>query len=92
VASIADELDITSSYLSREFKRHCGCGAQEYITNVRLDKAKCMLATQMTVKEVASATGFGSDVSMARVFKKHLGMTPGKYRSELVNLKSLKII
>jgi AraC-like DNA-binding protein len=93
VAFIADELNITGSYLSREFKRHCGCGAQEYITNVRLDKAKCMLSTQMTIKEVALAAGFVSDVSMARVFKKHLGMTPGKYRTEMfVNWKGLKIM
>jgi AraC-like DNA-binding protein len=53
-----------------------------YLNRHRIDQAKELLDVGMdTIGEIASATGFNSQQNFIRVFKKHMGKTPGQYRS-----------
>ena len=52
-----------------------------YISNLRIQKAMELLReTDDSVKEIAAQTGFASDLSFIRAFKKQQNETPGQYR------------
>lgn len=81
-------LDVVAkaSYLSvnqlcRLFTEHCGTTVAKYITSKRITEAKKMLANGRSVTETAMLCGFGDYSGFIRVFKKNVGMTPGKYKS-----------
>lgn len=86
VTGIADQMRITSSYLSRFFKLKMGMGVLDYIHQYRIERAKEMLASseKVKIKEVATTTGFYNISTFIRVFKKIEGMTPGQYQ-EMMN-------
>lgn len=78
---IAEELNLSTSYISRVFKKQFDIGIAEYINNIRIEKAKeLILLNTMTIKEIAESVGFSSDIHFIRVFKKHENITPGKYK------------
>lgn len=85
VASLAEFLNITPSYLSRFFKRNTGKGVLEYIHECRVEKAKEMMIQNPDIKakEVAEAVGFANLATFIRVFKKREGITPGQFREEI---------
>jgi two-component system response regulator YesN len=83
VNSLSYRLGITPPYLSTLFKNEHHQNISDYITEVRVRNAKKMLEeTDETIVNVAKKTGFNSDISFIRVFKKVVGMTPGTYRTE----------
>ena len=65
--------------LFRSFQVNC----KEYITGVRMDKARKYLAgPALTVSEVGSMVGYPDANYFAKVFRKRFGMTPKEYRNE----------
>ncbi len=81
---IADELNISSPYLSRLFKAETGVNFKEYLTRLRLDKARKMLReTGLKVYEIADATGYPDQKYFSELFKKRTGMAPREYRMEV---------
>ncbi len=81
LTTIADHVGLNSSYLSTFYKKQAGHNVTEYITALRMKKAKQLLSeTEMTVAGIALQVGFASDIGLIRVFKKTEGVTPGKYR------------
>jgi AraC-like DNA-binding protein len=92
ISVIADQLGITSSYLSRFFKQKMGMGMLEYIHQSRIEQAKEILRSQkeLRVKEVAGRTGFYNISTFIRVFKKIVGVTPGEYREVMLEDEVLK--
>ena len=80
---IAEELHISNSYLSTVFKQAYHITVVHYITQRRIAAAKhLILTTDMDIKAVAAASGFSSDISFIRVFKKYEATTPGTFRKE----------
>ena len=82
VEQLAEMLGYSSSYFSRIFKNITGYYVNDYIRQVRIVKAQEMLTdTEMTVNEIAEATGFTTANYFYSIFKKETGMTPAAYRS-----------
>jgi YesN/AraC family two-component response regulator len=80
--SCADQVDMTTHKLSVKFKQHTGTNFIDYLTNIRLTKAKELLeTTTMTLQDIAEAVGYQLTYFM-RIFKKLEGVTPGQYREE----------
>jgi AraC-like DNA-binding protein len=78
---LAEVAAISVSYFSILFKKVTGCTPTQYITKIRLDKAKQLLqSSNMTVSEVAREVGFQDPLYFARVFANHAGMPPREYR------------
>ncbi len=78
---ISDILQVSNTYISTIYKEYCGIGIVQKINQKRIEYAKQLLLTSdMSVKEVALASGFSSDISFIRVFKKLEDLTPGKLR------------
>ena len=80
-SEIADRLNITQTYLSRVFHDETNYTVSGYIRNVRIERAKQLLATsEEDIESVARHSGFYSVKTFFRVFSQIEGITPGKYR------------
>jgi YesN/AraC family two-component response regulator len=79
--SISQEFNLTPQYLSAVFKKHHGQNLADYMARIRIEKAKPLLEEgRMTLNEIANHVGYANDAGFIRVFKKYVGVTPGKYR------------
>ena len=68
-------------YLSSMFKQETGISITDYIIEVRLKKAKELLAdTPMFIGEIASAVGYKDTRYFSKLFLKHVGIKPTEYR------------
>ncbi len=81
VTDIAETLHFNPQYLMRAFKKKTEMSIVEYITKVRIDKAKELLKeTRLPVKEIAGMVGYTDYAYFTRVFKKEVGESPNQYR------------
>lgn len=81
---LAQTLYVSKYHLSRAFKEVTGCTLVAYLTAVRLQHARYLLAsTRLRVADVASRTGFNSLSHFNRVFLRQVGMPPLQYRKAL---------
>ncbi len=78
---IADEFGMSPSYITRFFKDQTGHTLMAYIDMLRMKKAKdLLLHTDMNLREIIKETGYYTEVSFIRKFKKNEGVPPIKYR------------
>lgn len=83
---VADEFDISSSYLGKLMRSELGKTFIEYLTEVRIEKAKKMLEEEnigIKIHEVAQLVGYSSQHYFSRVFKKEVGVTPFEYKQNI---------
>ena len=81
--SIAGQLNVNSSYLSRLFHKECGCTLTEYVNTQRIERAVVLLGDEnKRIQDVANECGFQDTTYFIRVFKKQLGVTPAAYREK----------
>jgi len=77
---VADYLGLSSTYFSRLFHRLVGETFIEYITDIRIEAAKKLLAEQRyKVYEISEMVGFSSSNYFRTLFKKRTGSTPNEY-------------
>jgi len=83
--SVASKFFINPSYLSQIFKQSTGCSFTDYLTAVRMERAKKILvSSDMKVKNIAETLGYNSSQYFAKVFEKYVGSTPLDYRKNSV--------
>lgn len=70
-------------HLLRVFTRQIGLPPHVYQTQVRIKRARGLLATGESLADVAVAAGFSDQAHFTRCFKKHMGVTPGRYQRML---------
>ena len=81
LAKVAGVFNISEPYLSSMFKQSMGINFSSYVGSVRIDKAKEMLKqTNMSVGDIALATGYYSANSFCRAFKRVTGLSTTEYR------------
>ena len=79
---IADNFGVSPNYLSQLFKRFEQIGISEYITNLKIRKAKELLKDgSLKIYEVADRLGFESAFYFSKVFKKMTGVAPKDFRN-----------
>jgi AraC-like DNA-binding protein len=76
---LADIAGLSAYYLVRVFHKYVGMPPHQYQKNVRVLKARKLLASGAAISEVAYRTGFCDQSHLNRCFKTTLGVTPGKY-------------
>lgn len=78
---ISKEMDMSPYYFSKLFKEVTGEGFIEYVTGVRIHKAKEMLLEgQATMKEICVVIGYSDPNYFSRIFKKCVGKTPTEFK------------
>ncbi len=86
---IADSLKMTPQYISGFFKKNQGQNLQDYIAHKRMDTAKQLMDNkELTIVQIAQMVGYNNDVVFIRAFKKLEGITPGKYRDSIMQVKN----
>lgn len=79
---LSEAFHITPQHISSIFKRYTDRTVKEYISQLRLEKAKELLCTtDLPVKQIALDVGYANEMGLIRLFKKYESMPPGEYRS-----------
>lgn len=81
LSGVSEHLGIHSSYLSRLFNESMGKNFTTVLNEHRIETARQLLrVSKLSITEIGFKTGFNSAQNFIRVFKKHIGVTPGQYR------------
>ena len=82
INNAANDLKISQSHLSREFRKQFGERPVAYLTMLRLKKAMELLtSSSLKVEDISCQCGFSSSNYFNKVFKRHMNMTPARFRS-----------
>lgn len=81
VTKIANELGVSTSFLSRIFKKETGMPIHEYLNQYRISKSLSLLEAH-TVTETGYLCGFCDNSHFISIFKKHTGITPMQYKKQ----------
>ena len=75
------EYEISPYYFSKLFKDEVGQNFIEYLTQIRMEKAKELLSSsEYTMKEICIMVGYADPNYFSRTFKKNVGVTPTEYK------------
>lgn len=84
VNSIAQEFKVNRSYLSQRFKLDIKYSLHEYILMIKILRSLVLLEmreNRISIDELSKKMGFSSSDYFRRVFKRKMGITPGKYKN-----------
>ncbi len=82
---VSREVNVSPYYFSRLFKEEVGENFIEYLTTLRISKAKeYLLDPSLPVREAGSLAGYADPNYFSRIFKKQTGMTPREFREKNV--------
>ncbi len=80
---IANHFYLSREYISRKFKQELGENISEYLTKIRIEKAKVLLQNPaMKISRIAEMVGFQDEKYFSKVFKKMVGISPNEHRKE----------
>jgi two-component system response regulator YesN len=80
---------VSKEYLSKVFKAETGKGFLEYLTALRMERAKeLILDYKVPLKEVGTLVGYIDQAHFYKTFKRFFGKTPGEIRGSIIDNKS----
>lgn len=81
LTEMANHFHFNPSYLSAYFSTHHSVGFNEYLTRVRIEKAKEYLRIgRISISNISGMIGYSDHSYFCKVFKKMTGMSPSSYR------------
>jgi len=79
---LANRLNVSSNYLSNLFKKDTGVNFIDYLTGVRIGRAKELLKTSDSkIHEIGESVGYDNIHYFSKIFKKVTGVTPQQFRA-----------
>ncbi|WP_213581610.1 AraC family transcriptional regulator [Paenibacillus sp. J2TS4] len=91
VSTIAEELHLSRSQCSKIFTKIYGIPPRQYLSRLKLNKAKELLVnSDMTIEAIASRLGFGSISHFSRQFRRWVGKSPSQFRPKYTLLNDNK--
>lgn len=82
LSDVCSHIHMSISYFSAQFKQHTGKTFVEYLTDVRLERAKELLSFHdMKTYEIAESVGYSDPQYFSVIFKRHVGVSPKQYRA-----------
>lgn len=80
-AMVASKFNISEAYLSRIFKEEVGECFSQYLENIRIQKAKELIAEKnISINEISARVGYTSPHAFRRAYKRVIGSLPSKDR------------
>jgi len=86
--NISDEAYFSKFHFIRLFKKIYGKSPHQYLTYVRMEKAKDLLKTDAPITDVCFSVGFESISSFTDLFKKMVGYSPSVFQVQQTRMKS----
>ncbi|MEH6591352.1 MAG: AraC family transcriptional regulator [Halioglobus sp.] len=84
LVQLAEELQLSSWKLNRGFKAVHGMTASEFIVDLRMHRARELLAeSRLSIQAIAMEVGYDYLSNFSKAFKRHLGVSPRDYRDAL---------
>jgi len=84
LCDVAAEVFVSPYYLSHLFKDVSGVSFQEYLTSVRIERAKELLRnTDLACQTIGQEVGYSSASYFSQIFKRHTGQSPAEFRGAL---------
>jgi two-component system response regulator YesN len=78
---IANKIGLTPAYVSKLFKQELGISYIDYITDLRINRAKELLESHnYKIYEISEMIGYNNTNYFIYLFKKHVGISPAEYR------------
>lgn len=89
ITDMAQEMGTCRTYVSNYINKTYGCSFSDYVNQLRIDYAKQLLKNeQEKLSSIADRSGFSSEQSFYRNFKKFVGMTPSEWQTKDPGKKS----
>lgn len=80
---VAEAVGLSADYLRHEFRRLRGCSLIDYVTTLRVDRARTLLVhSRLPLKQIATLCGFRDEYYFSRVFQRRTRTTPARYRAK----------
>lgn len=80
---VADFVHLNAHYFSKIFKQQTGSNFIDYVTKLRIDKAKSLMNSEsLSLKEVCYKVGYNDPNYFSRVFKRVTGITASEFRNQ----------
>lgn len=90
LSDVAEHSGMSYSYFSRLFKRVSRHNFKEYLTLVRLNKARTLLRdTRTPITDISHSCGFQEHKALIAAFNKYCGLTPTEYRKRFISRQNL---
>lgn len=87
---LAEQVYLSSNYLSNIFTKHTGCSLNKYIKEVRLKKAQeLLLSTNMKVADIGRRVGYDNTSYFIKKYQEKFGVTPEKYRMKPIEQEEI---
>lgn len=81
---VANHVSVSSYYFSKIFKEILGENYIDYVTNIRMNKAKeILLKTDISIKEICFQVGYNDPNYFSRAFKKSVGVSPSEFKANI---------
>jgi AraC family transcriptional regulator len=83
LAGMAAVARLSAYHFARQFKATTGLPPHQYVIARRVERARHLLqgGTDLSLAEVAASAGFSDQSQFSRHFKRHVGVTPGQFRT-----------
>ena len=81
LSDVADHVQLSPSYFSALFRQVVGVPFREHLNRIRVEESKrLLLANTYSLADIAISVGFPDQSYYNKVFKRIVGITPGKYQ------------
>jgi len=85
IDDLAAAAGLSPIHFARQFKRTTGKAPHQYLIELRVDRARALLAGDLPIAEIAYRCGFSHQEHLTRLFGRQMGTTPAAYRRLLGN-------
>jgi AraC-like DNA-binding protein len=80
LSDLANIAGLSISHYSRLFKKYIGLSPIDYLTHLRIDRAKELLVlSDVRIKEVSQNVGYVDELYFSRTFKRIVGVSPSQF-------------
>jgi AraC-like DNA-binding protein len=83
ISELAESFNLSDTHFRRLFRNYTGRSPREFVTSLRISKAKELLLQNKRIKEIAKIVGYEDVFYFMRVFKTVTGLSPGRWQKNL---------
>lgn len=89
ISELADYIGIDRSHLTKSFREEYHVSPQEYLIQLRMEKAEHLLEESTApISAIAASVGYPDALAFSRIFKQRNGVSPTEYRSQASDRKA----